>query len=201
MARTLLARTLAGLLGLGVFFASPVAFADPEPEVSDSETPRSLYDRLLGVELIGGYNTSYGLVGANLRLSPIQYLTIDAGAGVSLDGVRVAGGLSGIFPQDHFAFTFRLGAAGGPIRWESAGLQSEVRWWNFALFLDASMGLEYRSDEGITGRIFAGVEADFADRADSCTTSEGAACDPGLGSHPTRIYAGIAVGYMFDFLR
>jgi len=87
------------------------------------------------------------------------------------------------------------------MRWESAGLQGEVRWWNFAAFFDASMGLEYRSDEGITGRIFAGVESDLADRADSCSTPEGAVCDPGLGSHPTRLYAGIAVGYMFDFFR
>jgi hypothetical protein len=206
MARIALRHALfAVLLSLGgVLFASPVAFADPEPEVSDPEpevsTP-SPYDRMLGVELIGGFHTSYGLLGANVRLSPIEYLTFDAGAGVSIDGVRVAGGIAGVFPQDHFAFTFRLGAAGGPLSWETGGLQGERRYWSFTAFIDASMGLEYRWDEGITGRFFIGVEDDVIDRADACSTPDGGACDPALGSHPTRLYAGLAIGYMFDIRR
>lgn len=194
---------LMALLALPI--APQLAFADPEPEVADPEpevADPSPYDRMLGVELIGGYHTSYGLIGANLRFSPIDYLTIDAGAGVSIDGVRVAGGVGVVIPQDHFAFTFRLGAAGGPLSWD-VGAQGEIqhRYWNFTAFIDASLGLEYRWDEGITGRIFVGVEDDVISRADSCTTASGGPCDPELGSHPTRIYVGLAIGYMFDIQR
>lgn len=203
MARNVLAALLVALTSV-TFTGLPVAFADPEPEVSEPEpevsTP-SPYDRILGVEIIGGFHTPYGLIGANLRLSPIDWLTIDAGAGVGIDGVRVAGGVGLVIPQDHFAFTVRLGAAGGPLSWESGGLQPQRRYWSFSAFIDASLGLEYRWDEGITGRIFVGVEDDVIDHADSCTTSSGSECDPALGSHPTRLYAGLAVGYMFDIRR
>jgi hypothetical protein len=205
MARTNLGAMLHALLAsLLVLLAPAITFADPEPEVSDPEpevSDASPYDRILGVELIGGFHTSYGLIGANVRLAPIDYLTIDAGAGVSVDGVRIAGGVSGVFPQDHFAFTFRLGAAGGPLSWESGGGQNTRRYWNFTAFIDASLGLEYRWDEGITGRVFMGIEDDVIDAADTCTTSSGAICDPSVGSHPTRLYIGLAVGYMFDFNR
>jgi hypothetical protein len=42
------------------------------------------------------------------------------------------------------------------------------------------------------------VEDDVIDTADSCTFIDGGGpCDPSL-SHPTRLYVGLAVGYMFD---
>lgn len=203
VARALLALLLALAAGLGI--APSSASADPEPEVSDPEPevsdPVSPYTRLLGVELIGGLDTPYGLIGADVRLSPIPFLSIDAGAGVSRDGVRVGGGVSLIAPQDHFAFTVRIGAAGGPLNWDSGGLQAQHRYWSFAAFISADLGLEYRWDEGFTGRVFVGLEDDVTSTADVCTTGEGLACDPSLGSHPTRLYIGLAIGYMFDFTR
>ena len=194
---------LIALLALPI--APQLAFADPEPEVADPEpevADPSPYDRMLGVELIGGLHTSYGLIGANLRFSPIDYLTIDAGAGVSIDGVRVAGGVGVVIPQDHFAFTFRLGAAGGPLSWDTgSGQETQHRYWGFTAFIDASLGVEYRWDEGITGRLFVGVEDDVISTADTCTIEGGGLCDPSLGTHPTRLYVGLAVGYMFDIQR
>ncbi len=183
------------------------ASADPEPEVSDDpepevSTPPSLYNRMLAIELIGGLDTPYGLIGGSVRLSPIDFLTIDAGAGVSRDGVRVAGGVSLVAPQDHFAFVLRVGAAGGTLEWESGGTQPQSRYWAFTAFIDASLGLEYRFDEGITGRLFVGVENDIIDTADSCRViATGDECDPAGGSHPTRIYLGLAIGYAFDIQR
>jgi len=211
MARSHLFRALLlALLALPVAtgaFAPGVAFADPEPEVSDDpepevSTPPSPYNRLVSVELIGGLDTPYGLIGGSVRLAPIDFLVIDAGAGVSRDGVRIAGGLSLVAPQDHLAFVVRLGVAGGPLDWESAGLQPQHRYWAFTAFIDASLGLEYRWDEGITGRIFAGVETDVIDTADSCRFVDGSGdCDTSAGSHPTRLYIGLAIGYAFDIQR
>jgi hypothetical protein len=203
--RALLLALLAPLAAFGL--APGVAFADPEPEVSDDpepevSTPPSLYNRLLSVELIGGLDTPYGLIGGSVRLAPIDFLVIDAGAGVSRDGVRIAGGLSLVAPQDHFAFVFRIGAAGGPLDWESGGTQAQHRYWAFTAFIDASLGLEYRWDEGITGRIMVGVEDDIISDADSCRYVDGSGdCDPAGGSHPTRLYIGLAIGYAFDIQR
>lgn len=211
MARPALPRAL--LLSIWVVSAALLALplspgvvrADPEPEVSDPEpevSDSSPYDRLLGVELIGGLDTPNGLLGANLRLSPVQWLTIDAGGGVSRDGFRLGGGVGVVIPQDHFALTIRLGAAAGPLNWDSGGLQAQHRYWSVAAFISADLGLEYRWDEGFTGRIMVGVEDDVIDRADSCTFVDGGGpCDPSLGSHPTRLYVGLAVGYMFDITR
>lgn len=207
MARSDLFRALLLAL-LALPLAPGAASADPEPEVSDDpepevSTPPSLYNRLLSVELIGGIDTPYGLIGGSVRLAPIDFLVIDAGAGVSRDGVRVAGGLSLVAPQDHFAFVVRIGAAGGPLEWESGGTQPQHRHWNFTAFIDASLGLEYRFDEGITGRLFVGVENDLIDSADTCyfVESPDDACDVAGGSHPTRIYLGLAIGYAFDIQR
>lgn len=192
---------------LALPLAPGAASADPEPEVSDDpepevSTPPSLYDRLLSVELIGGLDTPYGLIGGSVRLAPIDYLVIDAGLGVSRDGVRIAGGVSLVAPQDHFAFVVRIGAAGGPLEWESGGTQPQSRYWSFSAFIDASLGLEYRFDEGITARILAGVENDIIEAADTCHFIEdGAPCDVAGGTHPTRIYFGLAIGYAFDLQR
>jgi hypothetical protein len=211
MARPALLRALLSIwVGVSVALLtlplSPrVVRADPEPEVSDPEpevSDSSPYDRMLGVELIGGLDTPYGLIGADFRLSPIQWLTFDVGGGVSRDGFRLGGGVGVVIPQDHFAFTIRLGAAAGPLNWDSGGLQAQHRYWSVAAFINADIGLEYRWDEGFYGRVMVGVEDDVIDTADSCTFIDGGGpCDPSLGSHPTRLYVGLAVGYMFDITR
>ncbi len=200
-------RLLALLL---VTFAMPsMALADdPEPEVSDQvEAPATtdpmhlVWDRLLGVEITGGMDTPYGVVGGALLVQPVRNLRLDVGGGVSRDGGRVAGGATLVLPQDHFGLLIRLGFAGGPLTWDN-GRETQIRrTWGFAAFLDWSLGLEYRFDEGVLIRLYAGVETALNPSADTCTattTTPETVCGLGV-DHPARLFGGLSVGYMFDF--
>lgn len=194
--------------------APPVAFADPEPEVSDGEDTPNGWDRWLSVELVGGIDTPYGLLGASLRIAPHENIVVDLGGGASRDGVRVAGGVAVSIPDREFAFQVRGGIAAGPEAWDtsatfegpSGGLTSYTthRYWDFTAFLDLDVGLEWRHPEGFGGRIFFGVENNLISAASSCTyTVAGVAanCDAAAGGHPIRVYAGLGVSYAFDLVR
>lgn len=215
-------RLLALLLSLpfgALAFSPSVALADdPEPEVSDQvEEPAGpdpmhlRWDRLLGLELTGGIDSPYGVVGAGILVSPLRFLRIDLGGGVSRDGARLAGGVSVVLPQDHFALVLRVGASGGPLTWDgdyaadpAAGSPTQTpviahqhRYWGFAAFFDTSIGLEYRFDEGVLLRLSAGIETTLNDTADACA-SDGGACLGTVHDHPARIWGALSVGYMFD---
>ncbi|MFO0682951.1 MAG: hypothetical protein U0234_12920 [Sandaracinus sp.] len=213
----LLSAALVGTLSLAALLlgAQPslAAADDPEPEVSDQVEPtpatdpmHQRWDRLLGVELTGGVDTPYGVVGASLLAQPLRNLRIDLGGGVSRDGARVAGGLSLVLPQDHFALVLRAGAAGGPLTWDSSDRAVHIhRYYSFAAYFDWSLGLEYRFDEGILLRLYAGGETVLNSASDSCvatapdtTTGLEGNCVNALGDHPSRLYIGLSVGYMFD---
>lgn len=205
----LLALLLATLTGATYLAAVPaVALADdPEPEVSDQVDPSTdpmhlRWDRLLGIELTGGADTPYGVIGAALLVQPVRFFRLDVGGGVSRDGARVAGGATLVLPQDHFALLIRIGFAGGPLTWED-GRETQVRRsWSFAAFLDTSLGLEYRFDEGVLLRLYAGVETTLNSSADACSAVTGTpetTCANPNGDHPARLFAGLSVGYMFDF--
>lgn len=195
--------------------APPVALADPEPEVSDGEDAPDQWDRWLGLELIGGADTPYGVLGAAIRLAPHRNVVFDLGGGGGRDGARVAGGVAFTIPDREFAFQVRGGVAGGPLNWDSVifdqsaaggagALRPIHRTWDFTAFLDLDIALEWRHPEGFGGRIFFGVENDLITRATMCTYNNGSSaanCDTGLGGHPIRVYAGISVGYTFDFFR
>lgn len=198
------------------FFGTSVARADdPEPEVSDGEEVvdpqieimHRRWDRMLGIELTGGVeNTPYGIVGGAVIIQPHRLFRIDLGGGGSRDGARVGGGVSLVMPQDHFALVIRLGAAGGPLSWTSDRAPVITRYWNFAAFFNGEMGLEYRFDEGVLVRFYAGVETTLSGSADSCVASGpdsqglSATCAPNFEDHPARVFLGLSVGYMFDVI-
>lgn len=200
---------------LALFAAPTVALADPEPEVSDGETTTNQWDRWLGVELIGGLDTPYGILGASFRIAPHENLIFDLGGGAGRDGARVAGGVAFSIPDREFAFQVHGGIAGGPLLWDSVIELENVdgsghtahtvhRYWDFTAFLDLDIALEWRHPEGFGGRIFFGVENNLITGANSCTYSDGVTsvnCDPGAGGHPARVYAGLSVGYWFDLVR
>src|SRR5262245_30757139 len=104
---------------LALLAAPPVAFADPEPEVSDGEDVPNAWDRWLGVELVGGIDTPWGLLGGSVRLAPHENLVFDVGGGGGRDGARVAGGVTFQIPDREFAFQVRGGVAGGLLMWDS----------------------------------------------------------------------------------
>ncbi len=206
----LLALLLSLPLGALAFSPSVVLADDPEPEVSDQvEEPAGpdpmhlRWDRLLGVALTGGVDTPYGVIGGQVLVQPIRYLRLDVGGGVSRDGARLAGGATLVLPQDHFALLMRVGFAGGPLSW-NAGSDTQIRrYWSFAAFLDTSLALEYRFDEGVLIQLSFGVETTLNSQSDACatvtSTGETVCTDSSVHDHPARLFGGITVGYMFDF--
>ncbi len=210
MTRLRLLALMSVSLGAAQFVGMPalVLADDPEPEVSDQvEEPQTAdpmhlrWDRLLGVELTGGVDTPFGVIGGAILVQPIRNLRLDVGGGVSRDGGRVAGGVTLVLPQDHFALLMRIGFAGGPLTWNE-GRETQVhRSWDFAAFLDTSLGLEYRFDEGVLIRLYAGVETTLNDAANSCSAISATPetiCATAVHDHPARLFAGLSVGYMFD---
>lgn len=206
----LLALLLGSSLGIAQVVGMPALASadDPEPEVSDQvEEPATAdpmhlnWDRMLGVELTGGMDTPYGVIGGAILVQPIRNLRLDLGGGVSRDGGRFAGGASLVLPQDHFALMMRVGFAGGPLTWDE-GRETQIhRSWGLAAFLDTSLGLEYHFDEGILIRLYAGVETTLNSTADSCsttTTTPETICGAAVHDHPARLFVGLSVGYLFD---
>lgn len=199
---------------------APVARAhDPEPEVS-SQPARSMWDRMIAAEIVGGIDTPWGLFGGAVIISPIRNLQFDVGGGVSRDGGRVTGGARLVLPHEHGALGLRAGFAGGPLTWEvrapdpanpaagDAPFVTQRRSWDFVGFFDVSLSLEVRFDEGMYARLMFGVEHALAG-ADRCTEHHAdgttSACGSGdaggggvPGGQPTRTYLGLALGYAFD---
>lgn len=179
---------------------------DPEPEVSDQSG--GLWNRLLALEVTGAIDGPLGVAGGSLVISPVQWLGLEVGGGVSRDGGRVAGGARVILPQDHFALILRLGVSAGPQEWDGTAQQETAaytvrRRWEFQASMYADVGLQYRFDMGLYLMLNGGVEAGFDSTADSAraldapvgTTTE---FDLGAGGRPARIYLGLTLGYAFD---
>lgn len=212
---------LALALGTLPLIAPATAAADdPEPEVStepaEPAAPRDIWDRMLAVEITGGIDTPYGLVGGAVVVTPFRNLALDLGGGVSRDGGRVAGGLRLVLPHANGALGFRVGFAGGPLSWDTTvpgqpgritdgsdvPLVTQRRTWDFVGFFDASISLEIRFDMGVYTRVDLGVEHALAS-ADHCDLGDGAgssACTNGAGGSgvPMRSYLQLSVGYAFD---
>jgi hypothetical protein len=211
------ALTISLLLSVGSMLPASLARADePEPEVSSQEAAveaetADLWDRLLAVELIGGIDTPFGVVGGAVVVTPFRHLALDLGGGVSRDGGRVAGGVRAILPHANGALGFRLGFAGGPLTWDTsvAGQPAvggepartgvvQHREWDFVGFVDLSISLEARFDAGVYVRLVLGVEHALSG-ADRCVEDGGATGTCGSGGYqPMRSYLGLAVGYAFD---
>ena len=187
----------------------PGANEDPEPEVSDEANDFAhRWNRLLAVELQGAIDGPLGVAGGSLIIQPIAGLGFEIGGGVSRDGGRVAGGLRATLPQDHFALMLRLGVEAGPITWDGEGQSSAGarytarRSWDFSAGMYADIGLQYRFDMGLYIGAMFGVETQFSPVADSCTiiAGEGGSSCSRDGFRPTRVYAGLQVGYAFDII-
>ena len=200
------------LLGSLSGLAPSMAAADePEPEVSTApaETPEDVWARLLAVEIIGGVDTPYGLVGGAMVVSPMRNLAFDLGGGYSRDGGRLAGGARLVLPHASGALGFRVGLAGGPLSWDTDAATlgnghfsgdipasaHERRTWDFTAFLDTSVSLEMRLDSGVYLRFMFGAE--HALSAPGACTVAGGSCAAGSDA-PTRAYVGLAAGYALD---
>jgi len=205
---------------LTVWMSVPIARADdPEPEVS-SAPARSIWDRVLAVEMVGGVDTPWGVFGGAVVVAPIRYLQLDLGGGISRDGGRITGGARLVLSHANGAFGMRLGFSGGPLGWavqapdpaspDPLGEPTFViqrRSWDFVGFIDLALSLEIRLDAGVYGRLLFGVEHALAG-ADRCVeTGAGgstSACGSGdragvvVGGNPTRSYIGLALGYAFE---
>lgn len=174
---------------------------DPEPEVSSQPSTRDPYDRLLAASATLGIDTPFGIGGLALEFSPIRYLTIYAGGGVGRDGARVAAGVRPRFPMGNGAFGLMLGVTGGPLDWDSRGLEDMRihRYWEFALHLHGGLSFEYRWNEGFFGRLEMGIEALMTpNEADFCGFADGNSCVGVPLYKPVRAWLGLSGGYAFD---
>ena len=155
-----LRRLLALAVMSGLLCASP-AFAqseeDPEPEVSDAG-PENLYERLLAVSATGGWDTPFGVIGGGIEFAPIQWINIYAGGGVSRSGGRFTLGVNFRAPIHSTAFGVQLGVSGGPLDHDATGDDPLHRYWEFALFVNAGLNVEYRFDMGVFLRLAGGAK-------------------------------------------
>lgn len=196
---------LGGLVSLAQHATATVAFAqdeeDPEPEVSDAGP--TVWDRMLAVQVTGGYDTPYGVIGAALEFSPHPWVTIYAGGGVGRFGGRFAGGLQLQVPVDSTAFGIQAGFGGGALEDATDGAENARirRYWAMALYFHSAFSVTYRFEDGIFGRLSLGMNALVAGDPDECvfTATETACGVSGSNlNHPVHPFAGLTVGYAFD---
>lgn len=209
----MVARALLVLAACVGFFvtASPVRADDPEPEVSASDLR---WNRLLAVELGGAVDGPYGVGSGLIVISPVSVFGIELGGGVSRDGGRVGGGLRLTLPQDHFALQMRVGITGGPQTWDTnEGVNVDPgngtiidygrrRRWDFQGSFYSDIGLQYRLDNGLYFSMNLGVDQALSGVSDTCELTGPAPSDASCsldGQRPIRLYAGLNVGYAFDF--
>jgi len=192
---------LASLATLGPAAARAQTEEDPEPEVSD-EGP-SVWDRMLAVQVTGGYDTPFGVAGGALEFSPHPWVTIYAGGGIGRAGGCFAGGLQLQVPIDNAAMGVQAGLDGGALEVTSDGAPNVRirRYWGMAMYFHAGFSFTYRSEEGVFGRLSLGMNALIAGTPDECTY-EATQADCGVGadnlSQPVQPFAGLTVGYAFD---
>lgn len=224
MSKKLLRAASLLLLALGTAVAgltvapAPVR-ADPEPEVStdpaedQAAAPPDLWSRFLAVEVSGAVDGPFGVFGGAVVITPVRYLSLDAGGGVSRDGGRVAGGARLVLPHANAAFGVRVGFAGGPLTWDSpvaapgneipeevaTRSATERRTWDFVGFLDVSVSLEVRFDFGMYTRFDFGIEHALAGPSSCVHTDSAGSTACSVGSfEPTRTWVSLALGYAFD---
>ncbi len=180
----------------------PAEAAEAEPEVT--APTRDVWDRILAISAHVGVDTAFGIAGASLEVSPFRYLMIYAGAGVGRDGARIVGGVQPQFPMGNAALGLMIGVSGGPLDWDSRGIDQAVihRYWEFAFFFHSALTVEYRWDAGIFGRLGLGFDAQLApDDANVCTrTIDDSPCGV-AGTNlakPLRGWIGLTVGYALD---
>ncbi|MEZ4340714.1 MAG: hypothetical protein R3B82_29180 [Sandaracinaceae bacterium] len=197
-----LRRLLALAVMSGLLCASP-AFAqseeDPEPEVSDAG-PENLYERLLAVSATGGWDTPFGVIGGGIEFAPIQWINIYAGGGVSRSGGRFTLGVNFRAPIHSTAFGVQLGVSGGPLDHDATGDDPLHRYWEFALFVNAGLNVEYRFDMGVFLRLAGGAEALVAGDVTECRGAGVTSCEevPQGLAQPFYPWAALSVGYAFE---
>ena len=199
------------LFGALLLAAAPTAHAqeegddgseeDPEPEVSSQPDQ---WDRMLGIAATGAWDGPLGIGSGQIEFAPVRYVNIYAGAGVSRSGVRVGGGLQLRYPVGDGVMGLFAGAGGGPMDWDSRGEEGVTqihRYWEFALFLNGGVYVEYRWPIGVFGRFSVGVDALVTpDAASECVLPSGGACGNVEGNlyKPVRAFAELSIGYAFD---
>jgi hypothetical protein len=148
--------------------------------------------------------TPYGFAGASVAVTPVRWLSVEAGGGVTVDGPQAALMPRGrIFVSRKVALSLGLGASFG--RYVDAhDLQlcaivpfgarcppDPVRTWETAAWANALGALEGRTGSGFEWRVFAGIGRLLNRGAFVC---DGGSCPDAA---PTQPYAGLALGYAF----
>jgi hypothetical protein len=165
--------------------------------------------RLVSVVTPFGF-TPYGLAGIAAGITPIRWLTVEAGAGASLYGPQLVLEPRGrLFVSRKVAFMAGLGVSTGrhvdespldlcglifiPVLYDTNRPGCPQPWrrdWAHAVWANALVGVEGRTGVGFEWRIFAGFGELMNPHANTCSGP----CPP-----PTRFrgYGGVAIGYAF----
>ena len=177
--------------------ALPMLVATTRDAAADGVTTADAFtDRPFAIVLIAGATTPVGLGGVALEGTPVRWLTIGAGAGMSSGGVQVAWmPRVRFYTGEHHGWSIGAGVSGGkyngcpPCGANATGNEAESHATGWAWWANFDVGLEGRSSEsGFTYRVFAGVARPFG----GCLGGYGEECAGG-GVLPM---LGIAVGSM-----
>lgn len=214
------------LLGPTAIVLSPCAASaqdqqDPEPEVSVEESEEAedadVWSRLLALSLVGGWNTPWGVFGANLDIAPLRWLVIYVGGGATSQGQPLNGpgtsrlgwrattGLKGRAPVGNGAVGLSSGISFANFQVRSDQLDEDdntvqlLRSWDVALFWHIALSFEYRFDHGLLLSAFVGADQLVADIAGTtCIQSAGGECRIRDFGNPTSVFIGGSLGYALD---
>ena len=103
-------RVVASLVGTLVLVASPTR-AEAMPAGDDEKSP---FDQPVSVAVVTGLGTPVGHLGAIVEGSPVRWLAVGAGVGMTADGPQQAGHLHLRVPVGPLAVAFGAGLSTGP---------------------------------------------------------------------------------------
>lgn len=185
----------AGVLGVHLF-ASTDAHADPSRSQTAAERqhPSSKWARWDREVTLWGHllGSPFGVLGTSLDYSPIRYLALEFGVGISFVGQQ-----AGAWPRVRLPILQSLAISAGPLLLVGdleLGSSEERRTWQPALIGGAAGGLEGRGEGGFSWRCFLGG-GDVLNRDEVACPRSVSDCSAGDTAHP---YFGVAFGYAFE---
>jgi hypothetical protein len=181
-------------------FASTAESASPAPPAP--KPAAHVWDRPLAFDVHGGLGTPVGFGGFTVDVAPVPWLAVSGGLGWGRGGLQEAGTARLRIPINHFAISFGGGTSTGAYDANEVSMFGESTSWHWkrAWWANFEGSIEFRDDNGVELRGYAGWAHLTNPVADGCERDGSTMCSNAAGglmvtSFP---YAGLAVGYAFD---
>ncbi len=195
-----LTRSTIAMLFFGVLSAPHRASAEPSPPSEQAkQEPLELEhwseDHPWRISVHAGMATPYGVVGAELERNINHLLSLAVGAGQGAYDQQLAAALRVRWDLGRVALGVSLGPGFGDSEsFSTSGEKS--RHYGDAIWLNAELYAEFRTQSGVFLRSFAGVARTLSS---TCTQSDAGADTPNCQTDPNLILPvlGLAIGYGF----